>query len=163
MGVDRLNIQPIHTNLRHREKPHEAYSGLLLEKKDLPEFEREFSKFQRASKQKAISNSFLNGIPDYFHGKAKCQACHAGYISCAIDANGGVSACDDMPPVAYVRDMPLEKIWKSDEFHIQRRKVDRCHANCWDTTHANLNILLSPKTAIAEIGTLYSIVKYHLS
>jgi len=163
LGVDRLNVMPIHTNLQHRNKPKEEYSGLLMDKEDLPKFETEFRSFmQKSSKIQSTSKSYLKGIPKYFRGRAKRIACLAGHITCAVNAQGGVSPCDDMEPVANIRDMPLEKIWHSKKFHLARKNARACTAECWDTTHANLNLLLSPLHAIRELGAVMSSARYYI-
>jgi MoaA/NifB/PqqE/SkfB family radical SAM enzyme len=163
LRVDRLNVMPIHTNLQHKGNPKEQYEGLLLEKDDLSMFEQEFSRYLKLSKQNAVSKEFLSGIPEYFRGNKKRHTCHAGYISCAITADGGVMPCDNMEPVANVRDMPLHEIWMSADFHKKRQEVISCQENCWDTTHANLNILISPISLLTNPSTIACSLRYHLN
>jgi Fe-coproporphyrin III synthase len=161
LGVGRFNVQPIHTNLRHRDKPLSEYEGLLIEKDDMLLFEAEFRRYMDEVGSRTSSRAYLKGIPAYLRGNSRRQTCHAGYISCAIDATGGVSVCDGMDAVANVRDMPLQKIWTSDAFHEQRKQVHACKSNCWDTTHANLNTLLSPKAIVNDLPALISSIRHH--
>ena len=146
LGVDQLKFDPIHVNLMHRKKPLPSFKDLLFHEEDLPELHSEIKKLMNAlGNTKLLTNSysFVRGITSLYNGRFDKLPCHAGYISCAIDALGWVSPCDNFEGKENLKEKPLEEIWKSSIFQRQRQAVHRCSAHCWDSTHAELNIRCS--------------------
>ncbi len=164
LDVDQLNIIPIHTNLRHRNKPLKSFGDLLFTKEDVPKIKAEIKKFMHAVSQtnlQTLSKTFVKGIPEFYLGK-KSNYCYAGYISCEIDALGRVFPCGDIDGIENVRNKRLEDIWKSNSFQQLRKKVHNCKSNCWDTTHSELCIRCSIPSFIRESYKILKDVKYYL-
>jgi len=146
LGVDQIKFDPIHTNLKHRQKSSHSFEGLILKQEDLVEFEYEIDRLIIIMSQtKLLTNSrfFMQGLSGLFRKEYYKLLCYAGYVSCAIDAFGRVSPCDNFDGSISLREKPLEEIWRSYSFQQFRKKVHNCHASCWDTTHAELNIRCS--------------------
>jgi len=165
LGVERLNIQMIHTNLQHKNKPLESFKDFLFTKEDMPRLRLEITKFMRAISKtnlKTLSKTYIIGIPKMLNKNNKGLPCYAGYVSCAIDPFGMVSPCEDIDGVESVRDKPLEEIWKSPSFQELRKKVHGCTSNCWDTTHTELNIRCSIKGLVWEHGQILNDMDYYL-
>lgn len=165
LGVDRLNVLPIHTNLQHRNKHIKSFEGLLFDKEDMPHVDAEIKKFMNEISKtniQTISGSFAKGIPLFFQSRKNTKHCYAGYISCAIDPLGYVSPCDNMDGIETVRDKKLEDIWRSYSFKQLRSKVHRCQSNCWDTTHAELNLRCSLYNSLKELDKILKDLDYYL-
>ena len=165
LGVDRLNILPLHTNLQHRHKPLSSFEGLLFNKEDISKLKREIKKFRnKISKTnfQTVSDTFIQGIPYFFQSQKKTNYCYAGYISCAIDPFGYVSPGDDMGGVESIRNKKLESIWNSLSFRQLCTKVRKCQDNCWDTTHSELNIKCSLYRLFKERGKILKELNYYL-
>jgi len=166
LGVDQIKFDPIHTHLMHRTKSCLSFGGLLFEKSDFPELLQEIDKLIRvASQTKLLTNStiFLKGIEQLYGGSFPRFRCYSGYISCAIDAFGRVSPCDNFEGVESIRDKPLEQIWNSPAFQNLRCKVQECKTNCWDTTHGELNIRCSLRGLMHELDHVCKEIKFYLS
>ena len=143
LEVDMVRFDGIHTNLAHRKKPLHTFDGLLFQKEDIPELLEELNKLIRtACKSKIGTNSkiYLKKLKDYFQGNLKSLKCYAGYISCAVDALGNVSVCDNFDGCESVKNKSISDIWYSVSFHKMRERVHTCNEKCWDTTHGELNI-----------------------
>ena len=165
LGVERLNVQMIHTNLQHKNKPLESFKGLLFSKKDMPQLRLEIKKFMEAISRtnlKTLSKTYMEGIPQVFNKNNDVFPCYAGYVSCAIDPWGRVSPCEDIEGAESVRDRPLEYIWKSPSFQELRKKVHSCTSSCWDTTHTELNIRCSMGGLVREFGQIFDDMDYYL-
>jgi len=165
LGVDRLNIEMIHTNLQHKNKPLESFKGFLFTKEDMLQLRLEITKFMRAISKtnlKTLSKTYINGIPKVLNENNMGFPCYAGYISCAIDPFGKVSPCEDFDGIENVRDKPLEDIWKSPSFQELRKRAHSCTSNCWDTTHTELNIRCSIKGLVWESGQILNDMDYYL-
>ena len=165
LGADRLNIELIHTNLQHKNKPLESFKGLLFSKGDMPQLRLEVTEFMRAISKtnlKTLSKTYVDGIPRVFNGNNSMLPCYAGYVSCAIDPFGRVSPCEDVNGTESVRDKPLEDIWRVSSFQKLRKEVRTCTSNCWDTTHTELNIRCSMKGMVQEFGQILKDAKYYL-
>ena len=165
LGVDRLNIELIHTNLQHKNKPLGSFKGLLFSKEDMPQLRSEITKFMMAISKtnlKTLSKTYIEGIPRVFNRNNDMLPCYAGYVSCAIDPFGRVSPCEDIEGVDSIRDKPLEDIWKSHSFRELCKKASNCSCNCWDTSHAELNIRCSTKGLVSEFGQILKDIDYYL-
>ena len=165
LGVDRLNVQMIHTNLQHKNKSLESFKDLLFSKEDMPQLRLEIIKFREAISRtnlKTLSKTYIKGIPKVFNKNRGGFPCYAGYISCAIDPFGRVSPCEDIEGAESVRDRPLEHIWKSPSFQELRKKVHSCTGSCWDTTHTELNIRCSIIGLVQEFGEIIKDINYYL-
>jgi MoaA/NifB/PqqE/SkfB family radical SAM enzyme len=146
LGVDQIKFDPIHTNLMHRQKPLSSFEGLIFNRNDLSELRFEVDKLiNAASRTKLLTNSitFLKGILSLYKGQPSILRCYAGYVSCAIDAFGRVSPCDNFDGDESLRNKPFEEVWKSRSFQQLRKLVDNCDSRCWDTTHTVINIRCS--------------------
>ncbi|MBL7197689.1 MAG: radical SAM protein [Candidatus Omnitrophica bacterium] len=164
LGVDRLNIELIHTNLQHKNKPLESFKGLLFSKEDMPQLKLEITKFMKViakANLETLSKTYINGIPDIINKNYNQFPCYTGYVSCAIDPFGRVSPCEDIIGKESVRDNSLENIWKSLSFQELRNKAHNC-SSCWDTTHAELNIRCSIRGIVQEFGKIIKDVNYYL-
>jgi len=165
LGVERLNIQMIHTNLQHKNKPLESFKGFLFTKEDIPQLRLEVKKFMTAISKtnlKTLSKTYIRGIPKMLNENNMRFPCYAGYVSCAIDPFGRVSPCEEIDGAESVRDKPLEDIWKSSSFQELRGRAYRCTSNCWDTTHTELNIRGSIKGLVWESGQILNDIDYYL-
>jgi len=150
LGVDRLNLLPINTNLLHRDKSLESFSGLLFLEKDIPELEKELTKFRNAAARwrlKTNSAIFLDRIPRLYDGKRKTnRACPAGYASIGIDSYGRMAPCADMDGISCIRNGKIKDfrtLMASPDYAILRKKVKHCQVNCWDTINGELSIRFS--------------------
>jgi MoaA/NifB/PqqE/SkfB family radical SAM enzyme len=153
LGVEQIKFDVIHTNLMHRKKSLSTFSELLFNEDDFQEFYLEISKLIQATRKTKLltpSSTFMQGISPLYGNNNQKLPCYAGYISCAVDALGWVSACDNFDGKENIREKPLEEIWTSSLFHSQRRVVDRCRSHCWDSTHAELNIRCSGRGLLWE-------------
>ena len=165
LGVDRLNIELIHTTLQHKNKPLESFKGLLFSKEDMPQLRLEITRFMRAISKtnlKTSSKTYIKGIPNVFDKLGNMLPCYAGYVSCVIDPLGRVSPCEDFDGIENVRSKPLEDIWRSSSFQELRERVHNCPSTCWDTTHTELNIRYSMKYMVREFRQTLMDVDYYL-
>lgn len=165
LGVGQIKFDVIHTNLRHKQKPYTSFDGLVFEKGDIEYLRPELVNLMKAiSKTKLLTNSntFINGTLSLENEKVPRTSCYAGYISCAIDAFGWVSPCDNLDSKENLKDMPFEKIWSSESFQKLRQSVNNCKSKCWDTTHAELNIRCSNLGFLKEFGQIYKEMRFYL-
>jgi len=165
LGVDQIKFDPVHTNLMHRKKDLSSFAGLLFDKDDFPELRPEINKLIHAASQtKLLTNSpaFMKGILNLYGRRFRRLRCYAGYISCAVDALGRVSPCDNFDGCESLRSKPLEEIWKSPNFNSLREKVDNCNYGCWDSTHAELNIRCSTSGFLKEFSQILREMNYYL-
>ena len=146
LKVDQIKFDRVHVNLMHRHRPLTDSDSLVFNKDDLPDLQREIAKLINAvSKTRLLTSSltFMEGMADLCSAKMPRLDCYAGYISCAVDAFGRVSPCDDFDGEESLREKNLETIWQSASFQKLRQRVHSCNSSCWDTTHAELNIRCS--------------------
>jgi len=165
LGVDQIKFDVIHTNLRHKQKPYTSFNGLVFSKDDIKLLEAEVVNLKKAiSKTKLLTNSstFINGMLSLENEKVPSPLCYAGYISCAIDAFGWVSPCDNLDGKENLKDTPFEKIWSSESFQELRQSVNNCKSKCWDTTHAELNIRCSNLGFLKELSQIYKETGFYL-
>lgn len=154
LKVDQIKFDLVHTNLMHRNKPIFSFKGLLFTNDDLPKLKVEIGKLIiAASRSKLLTNSrtFLNGMLSASKSQQHKFECYAGYISCAIDAFGRVSPCDNFDGQDSLRNKSFEEIWKNTSFRQLCQKVKNCNENCWDSTHGEMNIRCSLKGLLKEI------------
>lgn len=166
LGVHQIKFDPVHTNLMHRKKPLVTFRELLFEPEDMPLLRAEVAKLMNAARHSQVltnSRTFIRGIPAlYLRDRHPALACYAGYISCAVDACGGVAPCDNFDPQETIREKPLEEIWRSASFEKMREAVVRCNCCCWDTTHAELNIRCRPAGLLKEFGQVFKEILFYL-
>jgi MoaA/NifB/PqqE/SkfB family radical SAM enzyme len=165
LGVDQIKFDIIHTNLRHKQKPLASFEGLVFEGKDMESLKSELVNLKRAvSQTKLLTNSdtFINGMLCPDKEKLIRLPCYAGYISCAIDEFGWVSACDNLDGKMNLKDRPLEQIWGSESFQKLRQSVKNCKSKCWDTSHAELNIRCSNLGFLKELSRIYQETRFYL-
>jgi len=166
LKVNQIKFDPIRTNLMYRKKNLSSFGDLLFNKDDLPELYLEIEKLLHAvSKTKLLttSSTFMKGIINLFKGPPYRMSCYAGYISCAIDALGLVSPCDNFDGKENLRDKPFEEIWKSPAFQHLREKVHNCSSKCWDTTHTELNIRCSGWRFMKQFGQILKEIHFYFS
>lgn len=164
LGVEQIKFDLIYNNLAHRQKPILSFADLLFNKDDLPELRIEINKLIHAiSRTNLLTNShtFIKGIPDAVKRQKQRLSCYAGYISCAVDAFGRVSPCDNFDGNENLRDKSLEEIWHSPHFQQMRKMVDDCDSYCWDTTHTELNIRCSSWRFIKELGRVLKETRFY--
>ena len=166
LGVNQIKFAPIHTNLSHRYKELSSFGDLLFTKSDLPELRFEIDRLIRAASQTKLlttSLSFMEGIPNLYDTQHCRLPCYAGYISCAVNALGWVSPCEDIEGNENLRDKSLEEIWNSLSFQQLRQKVHNCTSKCWDTTHTELNIRCSRWWFMREFGQILKEIHLYFS
>jgi len=166
LGVDQIKFDLVHTNLMHKDKTKESFKNYIFKKDELPELELELEKLRNnLLKSKLITNSsyFLSNIITTYLSKGKRYDCYAGYISCAIDALGYVSVCDNFNGILNIKDKSLEQIWKSDTLKESRIVSCNCTNNCWDTTHGELNIICSMNWMFRDIGKVIKNFKFYFN
>ena len=159
LGVNEVNIMPLHTNLQHRNKPVETYHDLLFRANDIPELRVQLKKAKLCAKKMEVripSDAFLDGIPRFYTQAPPFHRCYAGYISCAVSPSGKVTPCADMDSELNVRNLPLDEIWKSFLFQQLRDNVINCTRRCWDTTNAELSIRCTISGLLREIRRNFS-------
>lgn len=164
LKIDQIKIDPIHTNLKHRNKSLASFNGFIFQEDDTQELQSEIDKYIRmALRSKLLTNSvtFLKGIGNLYKNRYLRLPCSAGYMSCAVDPLGRVSPCDDFEGKDSLRDKPLEEIWKSQSFNQLRQRVQNCAFKCWDSTHAEINIRCSPKIFFQELSQIFKELKYY--
>lgn len=165
LRVDQIKFDPIHTNLMHRNKNLTSFRQILFNKDDLTELKSEIGKLiNMASKSKLLTNSltFMKGISSRVDGQRQRLLCYAGYISCAIDAFGRLSPCDEFDGEESIRFKRFEDIWNSASFQRLRQRVDNCNSGCWDTTHAEINIRCSNWLAMQEFRKIFKELYFYL-
>jgi AdoMet-dependent heme synthase len=163
LDVQQIKFAPIHTNLLHRRKRLEHYGNLLFAEEDLDALEREVQELARAASQtelSTVSQMFFSGISDLY-GEPRRFQCYAGYAACAVNPSGIVSPCCDMDGELSVRDLPLENIWRSKEFHALRQRVRHCNSSCWDTTNTELSLRLKPIALLREVARTWHDVGFY--
>jgi len=148
LGVNQLKFDLVHRNLKHRHKAPESMKTIMFNKQDESDVRKQVRNLKAAlSTNCLLSNStvYLNNIPSSISGRGACARlrCYCGYISCAVDSMGWVSACEHMTGTLNIADTPMEKIWQSKEFYAQRHAVRTCCQKCWDSSHAEINIRLA--------------------
>lgn len=155
LGVQQLKFDLVHANLMHRNKDIRSFDAIAFKKDDLPALRAQVRRLKSAlALTKLLTNSpaYLDHVGSSALSGVPRMACYAGYISCAVDPLGRVSACDQMPGALTITDVPMERIWFSREMAGQRRDVRRCAQRCWDSTHAELNIRCSLRYAAGSAG-----------
>jgi len=164
LNVDKVSFAPIHTNLQHKNKSKESFGDLLFHDNDNEELQRQIEKTKIISKQKKIlisSNKFLRGIYDFYKKSPPYHKCYAGYSCCAISPWGDVSPCVDMETTNNIRNLPLDIIWNSHNFHNLRKDVENCKQHCWDTTNAEISIRFNVKELFQEFSiNVRDLIKY---
>jgi len=163
LGADQLKYAPIHTNLLHKRKRIGDYGDLLFGEEDLDELDHEMSLLMKAAAQNRLlttSPMFLSKISSFYSRPPKFR-CYAGYAACAVDPFGVVAPCVDMDGALSVRQLPLEAIWRSPEFQVQRREVHRCNSSCWDTTNAELSIRLRVRSLILDLALTWKDIGFY--
>ena len=120
---------------------------------------------QVASKSKLLTTSetFMKGITHLYNNQYSRLPCYAGYVSCAVDALGCVSPCDNFDGNENIRNKSLEEIWKSQAFQQLRNLVENCNSQCWDTTHAELNIRCSRWGFMREFNQILKEIRFYLT
>jgi MoaA/NifB/PqqE/SkfB family radical SAM enzyme len=164
LGADQVKFDTVHTHLKHRRNSLAEGNGLVFLKDDLPQLSVELDRLIKAlSKSTLLTNSktFINGISGVYKGKFAQRHCFAGYISCTIDAFGNVSACDNSDSFENVRERSLEEIWRSAGFQRLREKVKSCPCQCWDSTHAEINIRCTNIGLLKEIRQVARELDYY--
>jgi len=165
LKVDQIKFDRVHTNLMHRGMSISNSAELIFNKDDLVSLKHEVGKLINvASKTKLLTNSrtFLEGMSVLSEAQASRLDCYAGYISCAVDAFGRVSPCDNFDGEENLRDKPLEKIWQSPSFRRLCQKVHNCDYLCWDTTHTELNIRCSGRYFVKELCQIIKETQFYL-
>ena len=150
LGADRLNLQPIHTNLLHKDKALESFDGLLFLEQDISELRMELRKFRNVAARlglKTNSARFLDKIPRLYDSSRKNNRdCHAGYVSIVIDPFGRVAPCanmDGMPCIHRDKVRDFRALMASPGYALLRKKVRICQASCWDTFNGELRLRFS--------------------
>lgn len=163
LGVMLIKFDPIHTNLMHRVKPRESFDGLLLDTEDVPALINEIEHIRTIAAQEGVttnSERFFNGMTSTVEGHCPTMPCYAGYISCAVDAMGRVSVCDDFDGCESIRDKSFRQIWMGAAMDEQRRKIANC-PGCWDTTHAEINLRCLRPWSIANLKQISRDLKFY--
>jgi len=163
LGVQQLKYAPIHTNLLHKRKRIEDYGDLLFGEEDLEELGREVEALmQAAARSRLLTTSpmFLSKISSFYSRPSKFR-CYAGYGACAVNPFGTVTPCVDMDGSLSVREQPLEAIWRSEAFQVQRCEVHRCNSSCWDTTNAELSIRLSVRSLVRDLALTWKDIGFY--
>lgn len=166
LGVNQIKFGPIHTNLMHRKKSFSSFRNFLFVENDLPELRLEVDKLIYAASQTKLlttSSTFMKAILNLYKNHPHRLRCYAGYISCAIDALGKVSPCDNFDGNENLRNKPLEEIWRSSSFQHLRNQVHDCASKCWDTTHTELNIRSSVWGFIREFNQTLKDMRFYFS
>ena len=152
LGVQQIKFAPIHTNLLHRLKHIEQYADLLFTQEDLQGLEEQVKLLSAACARSSLlttSATFFTGIASLY-GAPHAFRCCAGWAAVAVGPTGSVSPCADMDGILSVRQRPLDEIWRSREFHQQRKRVRSCNSACWDTTNTELSLRLRPTALLGE-------------
>ena len=163
LGVHQIKFAPIHTNLLHRLKHIEQFADLLFTQEDLNELEEQVRLLSRACAKSSLlttSTTFFSGIADLYSAPHAFR-CYAGWAAVAVGPTGSVTPCADMDGALSVRQRPLDEIWRSPEFHAQRKRVQSCNSACWDTTNTELSLRLRPTTLAGEFLQNWRDVKFY--
>ncbi len=150
LGVHQIKFAPIHTNLLHRLKDIDQYADLLFTPEDLRELEEQVKLLSNACAKSSLlttSTAFFSGIADLYSAPHAFR-CYAGWAAIAVGPTGSVTPCADMDGSLSVRRRPLDEIWRSPEFHAQRKRVQTCKSDCWDTTNTELSLRLRPTALV---------------
>jgi len=163
LDAHQVKFAPVHTNLLHRRKHWEHYGELVFRTEDLEELEREVKKIAEAAGRSGLCTSsptFFSKITNLYRTPPSFP-CYAGYATCVISPKGKVAPCSDLEGVQSIRDMPLEDIWRSQEFQALRKQVHQCQSACWDTLNAEMSIRLRPRSIIANIGQTWKDIAFY--
>ncbi len=163
LGVHQIKFAPIHTNLLHRLKHIEQYADLLFTQEDLHELEEQVRLLSNACAKSSLlttSTTFFSGIADLYSAPHAFR-CYAGWAAVAVGPTGSVTPCADMDGILSVRQRPLDEIWRSREFHEQRRRVQSCDSACWDTTNTELSLRLRPTALVGEFLQNWRDIKFY--
>ena len=163
LGVHQIKFAPIHTNLLHRLKDIEEYADLLFTPEDLQELDAQVKLLSNAcakSSLRTTSTDFFSGIADLY-STPHAFRCYAGWAAVAVGPTGSVTPCADMDGSLSVRQRPLDEIWRSREFHEQRRRVQSCDSACWDTTNTELSLRLRPTALVGEFLQNWRDIKFY--
>jgi MoaA/NifB/PqqE/SkfB family radical SAM enzyme len=153
LKVNQIKFDIVHTNLMHKNKPLISFEGITFTPDDLPGLKTEIDKLIVAcSKSRLLTNSrtFLKGILPFYQKQHNKFKCYAGYVSCAIDALGRVSPCENFDGQESLRNKRFEEIWREPSFQQLRQKVRDCQECCWDSTHGEINIRCSLRGLLKE-------------
>jgi len=121
LGVNQLKFDLVHRNLKHRHKAPESMKTIMFNKQDESDVRKQVRNLKAAlSTNCLLSNStvYLNNIPSSISGRGACARlrCYCGYISCAVDSMGWVSACEHMTGTLNIADTPMEKYGRAKNF-----------------------------------------------
>jgi Fe-coproporphyrin III synthase len=164
LGVHQIKFAPIHRNLQHKGKRFDEFPDLVFREEDLDDLDVEVTKLKEAAARTRLqttSRAFLEGILDLYRDPGRTFRCYAGFAACAINPRGIVTPCCDVEGGMSVRDMPLEAIWRSSEFHGLRQQVVACERPCWDTTNAELSLRLRARGVFREIRQTWRDLKFY--
>lgn len=165
LGVKQIKFDVIYTNLAHRMKDPADFKELSFSPDDLPAAAAKIKEAWRIAREKGmLSNSkeYIDNIGSKKGSLARRGDCVAGFLSCAVDPYGRVSACDNMDPAGSITRYAFEDIWKSESMRNQRRAVRTCSQNCWDSTHAELSIRCSAGNFLSGFADLAGEIEYYL-
>ncbi len=143
LGVHQIRFDLIHRNLKHRNRDVLSFDPIAFKESDVPFLRKQIGGLKdELSRTSLLTNSrvYLNKVALSAGGAGQRLRCYSGYVSCAVDPMGWVSACDHMSGARNITEMPMEEIWRSREFVAQRRAVRQCSQRCWDSFHAEMNI-----------------------
>ena len=163
LGVHQIKFAPIHTNLLHRLKHIEQYADLLFTRENMHDLEEQVKLLSDACAKSSLlttSTTFFSGIADLY-STPHAFRCYAGWAAVAVGPTGLVTPCADMDGSLSVRQRPLDEIWRSREFHEQRKCVQSCDSACWDTTNTELSLRLRPTALAGEFLQNWRDIKFY--
>ncbi len=149
LGADSIDFIPVHDfdepgSIRNRPKnQEEAKDDRFIEKTD-----QLISSLKSLVADEPIDNSVphLDLMRRAFRGQKNPIACFAGYNSLAVDLYGRIFPCvpwsNADKVVGNVRETPLPKFWKSQEYAKRRAEVDACQ-DCYLNCQTELNLLFN--------------------
>lgn len=152
LKVNQIKFDFVYTNLKHRDKPQQSFGDMLFTEDATEELRFEIDRLLGAiAKTKILTNPLI-----FLKHRSKSKMvkkhlpCYAGYISCAVDALGYVSACENQKSSCSLKENTLKQIWNSCEFQKLREDAITCDCNCWDSTHTALNFRCSAYGLLKE-------------
>ncbi len=142
LKVHQLKFAPVHTNLLHRKKDYNSFDDVFFSEDQISGLNAEIAKLCTAVRRTTLITTspwFLSKITSLAQGAPRFR-CYAGFAACTVNPNGTLTPCSDMDGSLSVRKAPMDEIWRSPEYHIQRQRVVGCTCHCWDALYAEISL-----------------------
>jgi AdoMet-dependent heme synthase len=164
VGAGQVRLLPYHQCY-----PFNLYTqddDLMPRPDDMGELGRSVDGFVAAAQRAGLStngHSYLLGIREWYEGQRTEVRCSAGLAVCDINAFGEVFPCYTLgKSVGNIRNLPLDRIWRSRAMEQHRRDSRHCRA-CWQSCYIEPGLRLSPRALLQDRqAVLNDLLEYFL-